>query len=125
MRRRKASVPLEQRMKIAREFLTGNESAKVLGERYDVLPGTINMWVHRFKNKENSVSLPSEEQKGDSMSRTKKMDPSEENELLKKRIKELEASLHHEELKNLALNTMIDIAEEQGISIRKKSGAKQ
>ena len=27
--------------------------------------------------------------------------------------------------KNLALNTLIDIAEEQGIKIRKKSGAKQ
>jgi len=28
-------------------------------------------------------------------------------------------------VKNLALNVMIDIAEEQGIRIRKKSGAKQ
>lgn len=59
------------------------------------------------------------------MAKAKKTDPSEENALLKQRIRDLEAQLHQSELKNLALNTMIDIAEEQGIKIRKKSGAKQ
>lgn len=57
--------------------------------------------------------------------KSKKVDPSEENELLKKRIKDLESRLHQSELQNLALNTMIDIAEEHGIAIRKKSGARQ
>ena len=46
-------------------------------------------------------------------------------ELLQKQISRLEAKLKRSEDKNLALNTMIDIAEEQGIRIRKKSGAKQ
>ena len=59
------------------------------------------------------------------MARTKKQSPEEENEGLKKRVKELEDRLRYAELQNLALNTMIDIAEEQGIRIRKKSGAKQ
>lgn len=41
-------------------------------------------------------------------------------------IKKLEKELEHERLKNLALNTVIDIAEEDlKINIRKKSGAKQ
>lgn len=43
-----------------------------------------------------------------------------------KRIKQLEISLTNEQFKNISLNTMIDVAEEElQISIRKKSGAKQ
>lgn len=46
-------------------------------------------------------------------------------ELLQKQVSRLEAKLKRSEDKNLALTTLIDIAEEQGIRIRKKSGAKQ
>ncbi len=46
-------------------------------------------------------------------------------EALEKQIKELEAKLKKSQDRNLALNTLIDIAEEQGIRIRKKSGVKQ
>ena len=43
-----------------------------------------------------------------------------------KRLKELEKQLEHAQMKNIALETMIDIAEEQlRITIRKKSGPKQ
>lgn len=43
-----------------------------------------------------------------------------------KRMKELEKQLENAQMKNIALETMIDIAEEQlRISIRKKSGPKQ
>ena len=43
-----------------------------------------------------------------------------------KRLKELEKQLEQAQMKNIALETMIDIAEEQlRISIRKKSGPKQ
>lgn len=43
-----------------------------------------------------------------------------------KRMKELEKQLEDVQMKNIALETMIDIAEEQlKISIRKKSGLKQ
>lgn len=46
-------------------------------------------------------------------------------EELEKQVKDLEAKLKKSQDKNLALNTLIDIAEEQGIRIRKKSGVKQ
>lgn len=59
------------------------------------------------------------------MARTKKESAEAENAALRKRVKELEERLRYTELQNLALTTMIDIAEEQGIRIRKKSGAKQ
>lgn len=45
---------------------------------------------------------------------------------LEKRVKELEKALEIAKFKNIAIETMIDIAEEQlKISIRKKSGPKQ
>ena len=96
-----------------------------------------NFWVvaENFRNQycglrevleaEKNVSLPSELPKDNNMARAKRQSPETENEALKKRLKELEDRLHYAELQNLALNTMIDIAEEQGIQIRKKSGAKQ
>ena len=46
-------------------------------------------------------------------------------EAQRKQIEMLEKQLKYSQDKNLALNTLIDIAEEQGIKIRKKSGAKQ
>ena len=52
------------------------------------------------------------------MARKKKDEKSAEVLLLEARIRELE-------LQNLALNTLIDVAERNGIEIRKKSGAKQ
>ena len=46
-------------------------------------------------------------------------------ENMERLIQKLEADLKKANDKNLALNTLIDIAEERGIKIRKKSGAKQ
>ena len=47
-------------------------------------------------------------------------------EQLKKKVLELEKALEYEKLRTEALDMMIDIAENQeGISIRKKSGAKR
>jgi hypothetical protein len=49
-----------------------------------------------------------------------------DNSKLEKRIKELEKQLELAQMKNVALNTMIDIAEQDyKLSIRKKSGPKQ
>ncbi len=46
-------------------------------------------------------------------------------EAQRRQIEKLEKQLKYSQDRNLALNTLIDIAEEQGIRIRKKSGAKQ
>lgn len=56
------------------------------------------------------------------MSSTERAD----NQKLEKRIKELEKQLEYAKMKDVALNTLIDVAEtELKISIRKKSGSKQ
>ena len=48
------------------------------------------------------------------------------SEALQKRIKELEKQLEHSQMKNIALETLIDVAEETlKVPIRKKAGAKQ
>ena len=50
----------------------------------------------------------------------------QEKGALERRVKELEKALEQAKFKNIAIETMIDIAEEQlKISIRKKSGPKQ
>jgi predicted nucleic acid-binding Zn-ribbon protein len=46
-------------------------------------------------------------------------------EAQRRQIEKLEKDLKRSQDKNVALNTLIDIAEEQGIKIRKKSGAKR
>jgi len=46
-------------------------------------------------------------------------------EAQRKQIEKLEKELKYSRDKNVALNVLIDIAEEQGIKIRKKSGAKR
>ncbi|QGY44763.1 hypothetical protein GM418_14125 [Maribellus comscasis] len=49
-----------------------------------------------------------------------------DNKALEKRIKELEKQLELAQMKNVALNTLIDIAEnDYKLEIRKKSGPKQ
>lgn len=53
-----------------------------------------------------------------------KKDLESENALLKARIKELEKKTKFLELQVLSRDMMIDIAEKNGIEIRKKSGAK-
>ena len=47
------------------------------------------------------------------------------SEALQKRIKKLEKQLEHSQMKNIALETLIDVAEETlKVPIRKKAGAK-
>lgn len=118
-------TPKDVREKIVREYLSGQEPASAIALRYDVPVGNIHQWVHRYAYKEKTVSLPAEPTKEEIMARTKKEPAEAENAALRKRVKELEERLRYTELQNLALTTMIDIAEEQGIRIRKKSGAKQ
>ena len=43
----------------------------------------------------------------------------------RKQIDKLEKQLKYSQDKNLALNTLIDVIEEQGIKVRKKAGVKQ
>ena len=92
-------------------------------------------WLYRIrKSQEKSVSLSSErhEMENQAISVVESMSNKEDalkgltEEQLRKKVLELEKSLAYEKLRTEALDMMIDIAEKQeGISIRKKSGAKR
>ena len=76
--------------------------------------GALKKWQERYSDELHvSLSFMSSKEKAD-------------NKALEKRIKELEKQLEHAQMKNIALNTLIDVAEtEFKIPIRKKPGSKQ
>jgi len=112
-------IPLERREEIISIYLSGENSYKELGEYYHVEPGTIRAWVCRYRKSGKAVSLPAKSKTLEDMPR-KKRESAKTAE-----VQELEARVRELELQNLALNTLIDVAERNGMEIRKKSGAKQ
>ena len=116
--RKYQTTPKEKKAEIISAYLTGDNSYEELGKYYNVEPSTIRTWVSRYRRRENVVSLQADTKPLEDMARKKKEEKSPEVLLLEARIRELE-------LQNLALNTLIDVAERNGIEIRKKSGAKQ
>ena len=118
MRILKVFTPKEKRDEIVAAYLCGENSYEELSDYYKVEASTIRTWVSRYRKRENVVSLQADSKPVEDMARTKNGEKSPEVLLLEARIRELE-------LQNLALNTLIDVAERNGIEIRKKSGAKQ
>ena len=122
---------------VAVEYLQSGEERKVLAMKYG-LPNvqTISNWVnlyltpHEIETK--CVNLPRINVNAIEMSKVETPQPQVplENqqaviEQLQKQLQRLEKQLQFEKDRNYALNTLIDIAEEQGIKIRKKSGVKR
>ena len=122
MRVLKGIVPKEKREEIIAMYLNGENSYEELSRYYGVASGTIAVWVSRYRKSGKALSLQSHSKLYEDMSAKKNKKKSEEKSpevlLLEARIRELE-------LQNLALNTLIDVAEKNGLEIRKKSGAKQ
>ena len=110
----KDQFPVSFKRWIAREVEFGKLSAKEAAKHSNVSTMTIYNWVSLYSlGKEVSLSIMTPQEK-------------QEKLLLEKRIKELEKALEYAKLKNIAVETMIDVAEEQfKISIRKKAGPKQ
>ena len=119
MRILRPRISKEKKAEIISAYLTGDSSYEELSNYYKVPAGTITVWVSRYRRRKNVVSLQAESKPVEDMARKKReSEKSPEVQLLEARIRELE-------LQNLALNTLIDVAERNGIEIRKKSGAKQ
>jgi transposase len=120
---------------ILHEIARSDLSIKEISERYLVNTHCIYMWLYRMrKSQDKDVSLHSErhEMENQAISVVESMPKKEDalkgltEEQLKKKVLELEKALEYEKLRTEALDMMIDIAENQeGISIRKKSGAKR
>ena len=132
MSRQKFSRALKRQ--IAIEYMQSGKSRQEIALKYG-LPNvnTLSSWVNThltpIEIKDKCVSLPSTDQLFDEdMTKKPAVELSDQSELiaqLQKQIKQLESDLKRAKDKNIALNVLIDVAEEHGLRIRKKSGAKQ
>ena len=130
LRRKRSKFTREQRIAIIEEYehgtLTGVEIAQKYGFRS---PSLIFNWRKRLLNPCSGLR---KSEKSSTFAAEIKPQVAESDPMKKKTPEELEAEvkrltkeLEWAQLQNKALNTLIDIAEEQGIRIRKKSRAKQ
>ncbi len=116
---RPSKFTLEERKKIVNEYETSELSASEIAYKYGLSsPSVLFMWRSRLRESEKVITFATENKIKVSMQDS-------ERKAYERRIVELEKRLRKAEMQNMALNTMIDIAEEQGLPIRKKSGAKQ
>ena len=118
------------------EYMQSGKSRKEIAMKYNLpsvgtLSGWINSCLSPLEIHEKCASLqPEIVQTGSDMAKKEEtpMDVAAMSALIEsqqKQIAKLEKDLKFSKDKVLALNTLIDIAEEQGLKIRKKSGAKQ
>ena len=115
---RRSKHDISFKRNVANEYRNGDLSLPQLAKKYNVRFQAIHEWVQEFSseialNVEENVDLMTESEQKD-LDQLKK-----QNAVLKKK-------LDHEQMRNFALETMIDLAKEQmGIDLRKNSGAKQ
>jgi transposase-like protein len=96
------------------EIETKKMTIKEASENFNVNQKTLYSWREKFSKE---MVLPLSDMT---------IEEKQELELLQKQLKEAEKKLEEASIKNIALNALIDVAEEKlKISIRKKSGAKQ
>jgi transposase-like protein len=112
--------PDEFKRKLAQEYLSGRFSYAVAAEEYGLKDKRVVREFVKWYLKKSELSPTNESVP------MKKVKPSSEELNLEERIKQLESDLRMSKLKVEALETMIDIAEDQlKIDIRKKSGTQQ
>lgn len=105
------------RRKVAREYLEGDLTMAQVAEKYGIKQHNVMDWIRKFSSdlaaKQEVIPV---------------MTPEEQKELdaLKRQLSAVKQQLDYEQMKNFALETMIDLAKtELGVDIRKNSGARQ
>jgi transposase-like protein len=93
-----------------------DQSLSKVARQFGVSKVDVSNWKKRFYSElameENIAVMPKEDQK--------------ELELLKRQNETLKKKLEYEQMRNFALETMVELAKtELGIDLRKNSGAKQ
>ncbi|MBR5678840.1 MAG: hypothetical protein IKX20_12045 [Paludibacteraceae bacterium] len=116
------------------EYMQSGKSRKEIALKYN-LPSTttLSSWINSclspLEIHEKCASLqPVIVQTDSDMAKEESMDVAAMSALIeaqRKQIEQLEKQLKYGKDKVLALNTLIDIAEEHGAKIRKKGGVKQ
>jgi transposase-like protein len=107
---------LSFKQEVARKYIEGNLSARQVAAQYNVSNQHVCLWAKQFSSElavdVNIPPMTEQEQK--------------ELSMLQKQIEALNKKLEYEQMRNFALETMIDLAKtELNIDLRKNSGAKQ
>jgi len=124
MKNRTPRLAEEQKQKIAMDYVDSAMTLEETAKKYGLPSGrTIQNWVVRYGLRDKVLSLQQNPTNTNMPKRYTEEIKTEQDAL--ERIRQLEMELGMAQLQIKALNTMIDIAEEQGYAIRKKSGAKQ
>jgi len=112
----------ELKFQVVQEYMNTDVSQRELMQKFNIKGvHTIKKWMRKF-----DLQAPSQQEieLQRAMAKQKEKTPYERE--LEAKVKKLEQQLDDEQLRTLALNTMIEIAERDlKISIRKKSGAKR
>lgn len=112
----------EFKYEVVKEYLGTGISQQALMNKHNIRGhGCIPNWIRKF-----GLKKPSQEQIDLQKIMTKQSERSDYERELEAKVYKLEKQLKHEQFRTLALNTMIDIAEQNlKISIRKKAGTKR
>lgn len=124
----------ELKLEVVRHYIETGDSYLKTAKKFN-LPSVLSVrnWVEKYRNPASGAYNSVITFGGNMLPATMNNPAKEDNQSLlgdpiatAKRIQQLEDSLINEQLKNISLNTMIDVAEKElNILIRKKSGAKQ
>ncbi len=104
------------KIRVARQYIKTDMNLTQVGQMFNVSHQNVSTWAHEFSSElsDEIIITPMTEQEEKDVALLKK-----QNEALKKK-------LEYEQMRNFALETMVDLAKsELGIDLRKNSGAKQ
>lgn len=114
--------PDELKLKVVQEYISTDVSQRVLKEKYNIRGNNcISNWMRKF-----DLQKPSQTEIELQRIMAKQTEKTAYERELEAKVKKLEQQLDNEQLRTLALDTMIEIAERDlKIPIRKKAGAKR
>lgn len=113
-----SNYPESFRNQVARDYENGDLSYAQIAEKYSLASKELPKWWVRCYRKKSEIGITSLSPMTEKEKR--------EQKALEKRIAALEKQLADAELRALAYDTLIDVAEEElKINIRKKPGTKQ
>ncbi len=113
----RSKYELSFRRRVVKDYIDGDRSMLQVSHAYGIPRYLVKDWIKYYKDElaaEQIIELPMTEEEQKAM------------EVLEKQLEAVKKKLEHEQMKNFALETMIDLAKtELGVDVRKNSGAKQ
>lgn len=117
----------EERMQVVMDYVNSGKTISAIAQKYEISDRSLERWIKEYKenlfNEKKVVSLHREFKTADDPMKYSTLE--EEILALKEELSKTKKALAQSELKQKALEALIDVAEDAGIPIRKNSGAKR